>query len=280
MLRPVLTAVVACAVLVPTTPSALVAAAATVARCSGTTATVVGTSGDDDLVGTPGADVFAAYGGDDTIVGGGGSDVVCAGRGHDTVLGGGGRDYLVGARGADVLRGGPGDDRLNPEAGGGGVYAGPGNDIVEGRSGALREARGGAGDDIVLVAFADGQRFRVAAGGGVDLVTLVRSAPTPGTPAELRLQGGRVLADARRTGTVRGAERFHVDGGRLWRVLGTDSRDDVFGGVTPLRVRTFAGRDRVAGSVGSDVIDTGAGHDHVDGMGGADTCRHWETGRC
>lgn len=97
---------------------------AAVPTCAGERATLVGTSGSDELVGTRHRDVIVGGAGDDVINGRGGSDLICGGpdadeiqggRGNDVLRGDGdrlGRDvtgtYLVG----DVLIGGPGDDQL------------------------------------------------------------------------------------------------------------------------------------------------------------------------
>lgn len=89
--------------------------------CTGFSATVAGTPGNDTITGTEGQDVIAGLGGNDTIAGLGGNDLVCAGSGDDFVLGGRGRDRLrgepgrdrlLGNAGKDVLEGGLGKDRL------------------------------------------------------------------------------------------------------------------------------------------------------------------------
>ena len=92
-------------------------------RCRGRFATVLGTGGDDDLRGTPYADVFVTYAGRDVVSAGGGNDIICGGGGPD-VLGGakgidalygqGGSDKLFGGTGKDRLRGGPGVDLIRP----------------------------------------------------------------------------------------------------------------------------------------------------------------------
>jgi hypothetical protein len=88
-------------------------------ECQGVVATINGTSGADELVGTPDRDVIVANGGADEIRGGGGDDLICGGRGADHVQGGaggdsiygqGGNDSLEGNRGADLLSGGSGFD--------------------------------------------------------------------------------------------------------------------------------------------------------------------------
>lgn len=63
-------------------------------RCLGHKATIVGTSGRDDLTGTPRRDVIAALGGADRVRGLGGADLICGGPGKDKLFGGAGRDSI------------------------------------------------------------------------------------------------------------------------------------------------------------------------------------------
>jgi Ca2+-binding RTX toxin-like protein len=82
-------------------------------------ATINGTSGDDELVGTPEADTIRGYAGNDTVWGrlggdtinpGSGNDVVRGGRGNDWVeIAGPGADRAFGERGRDVAKAGLGD---------------------------------------------------------------------------------------------------------------------------------------------------------------------------
>jgi len=82
-----------------------------------------GTSGDDNLTGGAGEDVFFAYEGNDIIVDTNASsiDYVYAGEGNDWIFTGGGDDYaygnagndtILGDRGSDILAGDEGDDLL------------------------------------------------------------------------------------------------------------------------------------------------------------------------
>ncbi len=96
------------------------------ARCSGREATIVGTPGDDRLVGTPGRDVIAGLAGDDRVLARGGGDVVCGGAGRDRLQGGPGSDLLLGQAGDDALSGGPDRDILR---------GGPGRDVCSGGPG-------------------------------------------------------------------------------------------------------------------------------------------------
>jgi Ca2+-binding RTX toxin-like protein len=81
--------------------------------CEGVPATIVGTSGDDNLVGTEGPDVIAALAGDDEIDGTGGNDLICGQEGNDFMNGGTGNDNMFGNDGIDVMNGEAGDDTLD-----------------------------------------------------------------------------------------------------------------------------------------------------------------------
>ena len=76
--------------------------------CYGLTPTIVGTSGNDALHGTPGPDVIAGRGGRDSLKAKRGNDVLCGGAGKDTLKGGKGNDELDGQAGNDTLNGGGG----------------------------------------------------------------------------------------------------------------------------------------------------------------------------
>ena len=109
---------------VPTTPQ----------TCRGLEPTVdglIGTEGDDVIIGTGVRDVIQGLGGDDLICAFGGADQVDAGPGDDVVYGG---------WGADVIRMGLGDDQ---------VFAGPGLDDIEG-GGGNDILRGGNGGDRIV----------------------------------------------------------------------------------------------------------------------------------
>jgi hypothetical protein len=103
--------------------------------CRGVLATVTGTPGDDQLQGTPGADVIASGGGNDRVASLGGADVVCGGEGNDRVSGGNGRDRLIGEAGRDRLSGGNGRDRLLGGAGRDKLIGGNGRDRLVGGPG-------------------------------------------------------------------------------------------------------------------------------------------------
>lgn len=123
--------------------------------------TVVGTAGDDVLLGTGRVETIRGYGGDDLIKGKGGHDTLVGdgddevygdaisfdrGRhGRDRIFGGDGQDYLLGDSvtttaadppgRADVIEGGNGDDDLYGKGGPDVVAGGPGNDFGDGGHG-------------------------------------------------------------------------------------------------------------------------------------------------
>jgi Ca2+-binding RTX toxin-like protein len=100
---------------------------------TGETENLIGTDGDDTLVGDSKDNYIRGGGGHDLIMGNSGNDrlegsywpdTIYGGRGNDTLIGYGGKDYLYGDRGDDFLDGGAARDH---------VEGGPGHDtFIEG----------------------------------------------------------------------------------------------------------------------------------------------------
>ncbi len=107
--------------------------------CAGLVPTVVGTDGDDELLGSAFDDVFLTLGGSDVVSGLRGNDVVCGGNGADSLRGGPGNDMLLGGSGADRLRGKAGRDRLLGHAGRDILVGGKGKDSLRGGKGRDRQ---------------------------------------------------------------------------------------------------------------------------------------------
>jgi serralysin len=104
---------------------------------------------DEMLMGTRGNDMLMGNAGDDTLMGLGGRDTLMGGWGTDQLMGGGGRDRLAGDEGNDQLIGGGGRDRL---------VGGAGNDLLTG---------GGARDLFVF----ESSRLFNADDFGIDQIT-------------------------------------------------------------------------------------------------------------
>jgi Ca2+-binding RTX toxin-like protein len=217
---------------------------------------VIGTVGDDNLLGTncgetidgrAGDDNIDARGGDDVIVGGDGDDHIIAGSGNDVVYAGAGNDVVFGGYGNDIVFGGAGNDHLYGESGDDTILGEGGNDFISGGSGSdiliagdgndtvhgdadNDTLDGGAGNDHL---FGGTGNDVVTAGGGNDL-----------------LQGGDgndVLSDGMGSDTVQG------DAGDDHVVAAADAGDDVYDG--------GAGRDTLdySTATSSVAVDLGAG---------------------
>ncbi|MEZ0580716.1 ELWxxDGT repeat protein [Nocardioides sp. MH1] len=268
-----------------------------VPRCDGLEPTIVGF---DDIVGTPGDDVIVGSGGTDTIDGLGGHDVICGGGGWDTIDGGAGADVEIGGGGddtflagssgdgSDEIRGGRGDDtidyaaRTTPlhvtldssvtaddgvvgehddlravevvEAGSADdvLIGGPGDETFDGGGGA-DTITGGAGDD------------REYGGGGDD--TFLAGSVSDGGDV-LEGQDGLDLVDysARRRAVVVDQDDFDGPGGGDGE---TGEGDDVRS--TTEAVRGGEGDDTLVGNDFGNMIWGGPGNDHLVGRRGYDT---------
>ena len=120
--------------------------------CFGATVTIMGTAGDDVLIGSEDVqDVIYGGGGRDTIQGG---EFYADGTAPDLLCGGPGNDYVKGARGDDKLNGGDGDDVVDGSNGADVEQGNAGNDRVGGGSfddddDAADIQRGGPGKDTI-----------------------------------------------------------------------------------------------------------------------------------
>lgn len=127
-------------------------------------ASIPGSTGDDDIVGTgadeivlgvQGDDIIALRGGDDVAAGGSGHDTLTGDAGSDLLAGGAGNDFLNGARDNDLLTGGFGDDHLVGRLG---------NDLLIDTAGS-DHLQGDGGDDFLLWFGGAGQGLDVLWGG-------------------------------------------------------------------------------------------------------------------
>ncbi|WP_134498857.1 calcium-binding protein [Microvirga pakistanensis] len=269
---------------------------------------IVGTDGDDVLLGTAcadeiearaGNDIIDGRAGDDLIDGGTGDDHIVGGAGNDIIHGGNGNDIIFGMAGDDQISGGAGDDRLFGDDGNDTVFGDDGNDQVHGGSG--NDALfGGAGSDLIngdagndTMEGNDGDDVLIG-GGANDVVS--------GGFGNDKVDGGAgadLLLDNAGQDTVAGGQgNDHVvvalDGDRdtYEGGAGTDTLDlstaehgiDVdlalgsAGGseIGENQVGSFeivgggSGADTISGSVGNETLSGGAGEDRIDGRGGND----------
>ncbi len=109
------------------------------AICADAVPTIIGTDGNDLLLGTPGDDVISGLGGDDRLLGFAGNDILCGGPGNDE---------LRGNTGNDLLSGGEGNDRIFGEAGIDRAWGGVGDDVLDGGT-QTDVSSGGTGDDVL-----------------------------------------------------------------------------------------------------------------------------------
>ncbi len=222
-------------------------------RCGGRDATIVGSDGNDVLVGTargdviwagPGDDVIESLGGNDVICGGPGDDVAYAGRGNDRVFGGPGDDRLYGNHGDDQIRGGAGEDFIHGGLGIDVLKGGPGGDTVDGGYG-WDVLDGGPGKDTVSFASAVRSEER---GGGV----------------RVSLRKGRATGDGR--------DRLR----RFENVVGSAFDDVLIGNRRANRLYGGPGDDTLIGAGGRDELNGGGG---TDGCKGAPPARRASCGR-
>jgi Ca2+-binding RTX toxin-like protein len=111
-----------------------------------------GVGSSDSIDGKQGADNLSGGFGNDTLYGFGGGDQLNGGLGFDDMYGGSGNDVMVGLNGFDTLYGGSGYDNLKGNAGINTLFGGNGNDIPNGGQGADNLLEGD-GDDVISASF-------------------------------------------------------------------------------------------------------------------------------
>jgi RTX calcium-binding nonapeptide repeat (4 copies) len=134
-------------------------------RCFGKPATIVGTSGKDQLLGSSQRDVIVGRGGNDLIVGRGGNDLLCGNGGKDEVFGVDDADDVSGGSGNDTVAGGVGGDQVKGDGGHDLVYGGKSKDTL----------RGGGGDDLL---FGNESNDKLLGAGGFDVLLGLENSDT------------------------------------------------------------------------------------------------------
>ncbi|QBC28078.1 hypothetical protein U737_14895 [Methylomonas sp. LW13] len=215
---------------------------------------LVGSSGDDDIVGYATGDAITGLAGNDRLFGEAGDDELTGGSGDDTLSGGLGNDLLDGGAGQDGMMGGVGNDGYR-------FGYGYGSDSV---------SDAGSSDD------------------NNDFITLDESV----IPSDVRLsrQGNDLiltLEDSTDVLTVKNSfyselnqiEEIRFADGTVWnldvirqKVLqGTSAADELLGFYTNDVITGDAGDDMLEGAWGDDTLNGGRGSDLLYGGGGNDT---------
>lgn len=168
--------------------------------------TVIGTDGNDTIIGRryvdrvdarSGDDYVRLAGGNDRASGGPGNDWLHGNNGRDVVDGGPGDDHPQGGGGNDRVYGGDGNDELDGDAGNDYLYAGPGDDSVTGDEGDDVIYPGPGADEIYGE---EGHNKIVARDDGVRDDIFCNKLGTP--PGEMVYIGKRDWLDALRNCTV------------------------------------------------------------------------------
>jgi hypothetical protein len=190
-------------------------------------ATILGSNGDDNIVGRTDGSFVSGLDGNDKLTGGDVQDTLNGGNGNDTLFGLGGNDNLVALDGNDSLDGGTGNDT---------VVGGNGNDTINGGLGLDTAVYGSEGNTVNL-SLTGPQVTGSPAGSGTDRLSSVENLQTgsgndrlTGNSSNNRLDGGTD------NDTINGAE----------------GDDTLIGG---------AGNDLLTGSSGRDTLTSGSTSD-------------------
>ncbi|VVS97178.1 peroxidase family protein [Rhizobium sp. EC-SD404] len=115
---------------------------------------VIGGTNPGEIIGTEGEDILVGRAVADTIIGLGGNDKISAGDGEDAIFGGDGNDIIHAHGNQDEVFGGSGNDQIDAGWGHDTVYGEDGDDILTGAEGSDK-LFGGAGDDLFLASVGD-----------------------------------------------------------------------------------------------------------------------------
>jgi Ca2+-binding RTX toxin-like protein len=204
---------------------------------------IVGTGGNDLLVGTDVAEQLVGREGNDFLEGAGGDDLLDGSWGDDTLLGGSGNDQLDGSFGNDRLNGAEGGDTYlvsGNEAGGWSSFAGFDTYNDTGTSGVDRILAVGPGDvDIGLNSFSAANGIeRIEAGAGVGTVRLLGGWNGDTLDfSQIALVGGTFIID------------------------GYYGNDTITGSSAADTIRGGGNDDRLIGGLGADLLNGGSGCD-------------------
>jgi Ca2+-binding RTX toxin-like protein len=202
-------------------------------------ATILGTNGDDSIVGREDGSQISGLDGNDKLTGREASDELIGGDGADTLKGFGGDDTLVGGPGNDTLDGGAGADMM---------LGSPGDDVyvVDNPGDCVGEhVEGSTGIDTVQSSISLSLADATIIKGEVENLTLLGTDSLDGTGGAL----DNVITGNTGDNTLKGgAGNDQLDGG---------------GGADELRGE--GGRDTLLGGSQSDLLVGGSGGDSLTG---------------
>ena len=182
------------------------------------------------------------------VTGTGGADDLRGGGAADTLNGGAGNDTLRSGGGADLLQGGEGDDLF---------LIGTNNFDTAGQLAALAGIEGGAGTDVVRVAFLNGTTLSLAGWSGIEVLALNGTSNQAVT-----LTAGAAAAFTNQVANVQGP---NLANGQSIKVDAS-----AFGATGRLAFYGNNGGDWAAGGAGDDVFTGNGGTDTLNGGDGND----------
>ncbi|UOD51451.1 DUF4214 domain-containing protein [Orrella daihaiensis] len=202
------------------------------------------------------------------IVGTSGNDTLVGGSKADTIDGGDGNDHITGGNSADVLSGGDGDDRL---------YYRQVDELFS--SNALIDSiDGGAGSNALVIGNNVGtqssfQLTSLMSWAGLSNVSRVEAVGPFDAQFNLALaddayEAGLRVVDLSADTSTSGNDNFinvsaESGSGNGYSLIGSTFRDIITGGAGNDSIDGGAGNDTLTGGVGEDVIDVGSGVDRV-----------------
>ena len=219
----------------------------------------IGTTGNDQLLGTTGRDFLWGGDGNDELDGGADRDVLYGGAGNDKLEGGDGDDVLDGGDGSDRLFGGDGNDVLVGGTGHGKLYGGDGNDVL-----VLQDhghAWGGPGADILIGVGSGGRNVMYGGSGAGVTVNLATGRGQGGDAQGDMISGFRGIVGSQHNDTLTGDE-----GDNYFRGKGGADVLDGGGGIDTAAFNL--GRDSFGEGVTVDLGGPKDSEDYVVGTGG------------
>lgn len=206
-------------------------------------AELIGTGGNDTLLGGSQEDTLTGLGGDDILDGGSDKDSVDGGEGNDSASGGSSHDTVIGGPGEDTVIGGSGSDVLYGDEDNDTISGGSGSDDINTGTG-THDVNGGSGSDDIV---ADAGNDTINSGSGSDNVEA--------SDGDNYVRGGSGSDDI-----ITGNGNDTVDARSGSDYVSTNEGDDIIDGGT--------GNDSLFGGAGNDFIEGGSGSDWI--VGGPD----------